>query len=978
MASILTVSIANNTYLIKDNSLSIGDAIDQPKACSFQIEDPAGNGAFFKGMPVTITDSVKGVLYTGYVDKPAAVNLYPNAYRQWQTACLDQTLLAMQRTSNSIYNTQPAAVILCDQLQNILADEGVTGAYALDYNHLQSDWTAGSAQLTGVVAATNTGNGNVGDGDLELAPAGSPLSYTDDFSTGTLANTHYSNGALSLASTHGIQLLGTAIQGNANPYVYYKIWNGSSAWASGDQLRYDVFISSTSPKQEAGVDIAFTDGTTLRDNSSNITDQNGIAPHPSNDLSGFATDQWYSRVFTLTPFAGKTVAYVSVALEGDSNGSYAAYFRKIRQTDSSGVQKTGFFTNSLQTSEIIGLSAYINVSLTSCTVYEMTGTRTAPPISLSSLNIPQTSLMSWVAPAISSSLTPTVASTNGTLPTVDIQTSIDNGATWQSCANYAPIPNLLAGMTVTGRNLLLKQVFTQIGPDPTLSPTLTGLALAIQPSYTATKTDVIQTEMTQADWNAGTTTHISANSDNTLTLNESSQNWNDGPLTGQTLFGSSGTFQELQAGQIYVACNAGATSDVRSRLDFAGTWTDFIAEVDIAIGTAIGNTTVGLVYRTTGWSNTQNTFAYKAWYTPGTINLGHGTNGGADSYTSIASVAVALSSGTIHRMRVVATGSSHQVYLDGVLYINATDATYGAAGYLGLAFYNNAADGHVHGGLFDNFGVTHFLTGTFTSVSQSLAAAGTYGNSLIAWQEAIDPTGTTSLTVQTSINGGSTYQVCTNGGTIPNLVPGQSLSGVSLLIQVLFVSPSANLTPILSGLTAWIIGQFNASGTRTNLPLASDTFARANVASGFGTATDTKTYTKVGTGTTDVNANEGQISATTGDVEMVLGTNTASDVDGTVKFAVSTTTMQAGMELRRIDNNNFYRLYATTTSLTLVQMASGVLLTLASVVLALSINTSYRMRFRIAGDGPILLYGRVWLDGVSEPVDWSQGVTYEQ
>lgn len=826
--NILTATIASVGYAIQNNSLKFSDKVNQRSTCSFTLVDAAGTASFSKGQPVVISDSVLGTLFSGFVNKPKANVLYPNASRRWTIDCLDQIWCADKVVSDIVYNNQPASVILCDQLQTILAAEGVTGAYALDYEHYETDWAAGGATLSGVVATANTGDGNVGDGDLELSPAGTLLSYTDTLSAGTLTNVAVVNGALELASTQGLQLLGTAVQGlSANPYIYYQIWAGSVGIATGDTLVYDVWIASSSPAQEAGADFGCTDGTTLRDFSPAIVDQNGIAAHPSNDLSGFATDQWYTRTFILTPLAGKTIAYASVALEGNSNGNYTAYFRHVKQLDNTGALKQTFFATSLQTSQIIGLNSYENYALNQCTVYGMSGTRTAPNISLTSLSIPKTSLIDWVAPSIASSLTPTIPSVNSTLPTLDVQTSVDAGVTWQSCTSYAAIPNMLAGMSMSGLNLMLRQVFTMLGTDPTLTPTLTGLALSIQPSYAATKADVVQSESTQANWNAGTLTRLAANANNSLTLNEVSQNWNAGPLANQTLYGSSGPFQELQAGKIYVACNAGATSDVRSRLDFAGQWQNFTAEVDIAIGTAIGSTTVGMVYRTTGWSNTENTFAWKVWYTPGSLNLGYGTNGGADSYTAVASQAITLSSGTYHHMKLVVNGTTHQVYMDGVLIINITSSQYNQSGYLGLAFYNHAADGLVHGGLFDNFGICAALTGTWQSVTLALSGAVAVGNSLIAWQEAPDPTGLTTLVVQTSIDGGATYQACTNGSTIPGLTTGLSLSGKTLIIQILFTSPNAALTPVVTGLTAWIIGQFNATGHWISPALALTNVGRA-------------------------------------------------------------------------------------------------------------------------------------------------------
>ncbi len=818
MSSTLTITVSGTPIAFIQDSLKISQKINTRTSCTFTILDTLGTAVYVKGQPVVVSDSVLGVLFSGFVNKPVAINLYPNPHRLLTIDCLDQVWLADKRVSNTIYNNQQAAVIVCDQTQTILSQEGVTGAYALDYNHYETDWAAGGASLSGVVATANTGDGNVGDGDLELSPAGTLLSYTDNFSAGTLTNVVDSSGTLELASTQGLQLLGTAVQGNSNPYIYYQIWTGSVSLASGDKLVYDVWTADTCPAQEAGADLGFTDGATLKDYTPTIVDQNGIGAHPSNDLSGFATDQWYTRTFDLTPMynAGHTtIAFTSVALEGNSNGSYAAYFRHIKLVNSSGGLKQTFFESSLQSNQIIGLAAYINYSLLQCTVYEMSGTRVAPSISLTSMSIPKTSLIDWVAPAIASSLTPTVPSTNKTLPTVDIQTSIDNGATWQSCANYAAIPNILAGMSMSGRSLQLQQVFTMAGPDPTLTPTLTGVSLSIQPSYAATKADVIQSESTTAEWNAGTLSHLLA-ANNQLLLNESSRSWMQvSDLSDQTLYGvtSGNPGQTTQNGLLELFCN-GSNDDARSRLDFAGQWNNFIAEVDINLGNPVVALAYGLEYRTGTWSDTFNSFGWYAYFIftssggAGTLNLAYASGG---SLNIIATQAITLSSGSQHRIKLIVNGSSHKLYMDGLLQISITDTTYqSVTSYIACHFFNNS--GAAHSGDFSNFGVCESLTGTWQSVTQSLAGATTYGNSLIAWEEVNDPVQTTSLVIQTSIDGGSTYQVCTNGGTIPNLVAGQSLSGVNLIIQALFTSPSANLTPILEGLTAWVIGQFNASG----------------------------------------------------------------------------------------------------------------------------------------------------------------------
>ena len=124
-----------------------------------------------------------------------------------------------------------------------------------------------------------------------------------------------------------------------------------------------------------------------------------------------------------------------------------------------------------------------------------------------------------------------------------------------------------------------------------------------------------------------------------------------------------------------------------------------------------------------------------------------GSNGGANSTTQLASVTLNVSSGNWHRMKVVFNGSTHQIYLDDVLYITVTDSTYTAAGYIGLRCSNSTGNGYT--GFFDNFGIAPALTGTWVSANQSLAGAGTYGNSVIAWRDiSTDPGNTDTILVE--------------------------------------------------------------------------------------------------------------------------------------------------------------------------------------------------------------------------------------
>jgi hypothetical protein len=328
----------------------------------------------------------------------------------------------------------------------------------------------------------------------------------------------------------------------------------------------------------------------------------------------------------------------------------------------------------------------------------------------------------------------------------------------------------------------------------------------------------------------------------------------------------------------------------------------------------------------------------------------------------------------MHRLKVVVNGTNHQISVDGVLLINATDGTYTASGYLGLRAYNGTG-ATIAAGMFDNVGVVAALSGTWQSPAISLTSATTYGSSVVFWDTAGIPDSTCSITGQTSIDGGSTFQPVTNGGAISGLTAGTSLSGKTLILLLTLTASNAPVVPTMNGVTAWVQQQYSSSGTWTNAPLANDTFNRANQ-SGLGTTTDGQAYTQIGTGTVAISSNTGTITNTTGDVHMLPGSKTAGDEQAVTRFQISAATISAGLELRYVDANNFYRLKATQNSLIITSVITNVTRTLASATPTLALNTWYRMRFAVVGDGPINFYGRVWADNATEPATWNVTATF--
>jgi hypothetical protein len=261
----------------------------------------------------------------------------------------------------------------------------------------------------------------------------------------------------------------------------------------------------------------------------------------------------------------------------------------------------------------------------------------------------------------------------------------------------------------------------------------------------------------------------------------------------------------------------------------------------------------------------------------------------------------------------------------------------------------------------------------------SLDTLTTCGGSSINWVEvntqvqtdsSTNTSGSTvsSIIVQTSLNGGSTYTQCTNGGQIPGLIDGASLTNQNILVQVLFNTISQPYAPILRGLSFRVLGKYpGATGIRTTAPLGNDMSITRTVGSGWGAAFDTQAWTQIGTGTTQVSSGTETIADTTGDVNMQLGSRTWTDQDCTIRFKLSASTIEAGITLRYVSPTSYYRLFATTTALTIIKNDGGSILTMNTTPISLTTNTLYYMRFRVIGSTTVQLFGNVWANSTLEP-----------
>ena len=466
------------------------------------------------------------------------------------------------------------------------------------------------------------------------------------------------------------------------------------------------------------------------------------------------------------------------------------------------------------------------------------------------------------------------------------------------------------------------------------------------------------------DWNTGTFSNLRANTGGDISLIGVTRNWDDGVMTGQTLYGNGSPMQDVSNGVYELSCVK--QSETRSRMDFAGLWSgNWTLEVDINIQGDVPRRSV--TFGTTNWGNGDSTYAYAVEVLSTSIEIRRGANSSSGSQQT----SVQLASFTFspkksygwYRLRVVKSGNTYSVSLGGTQYLSVTDSTYTASAYLALRNRNGEQSVSITD-QFDNFGIMQAMSGTWTGPSTSIGGITTIASSSITWDTSLSQGGT--ILVQTSTDGGTTFQTASNGGPISGLAKGSSGSGKSIVVKVTLSTTTTATLPDIRNLQWAVLGGYVASGTRTTVPLAIDYMDRANVAPPSA-ASDGQTYAKTGTGTDAISGNELTITNTTGDVYEKLGSKTAGDSEDSTRFSLSASTMAAGIMLRYVDANNWYLLKATTTLLSLVKNSAGVQSTLNSVAVTLTVGTFYRMRLRVVGELPAQLSGRTWTDGQAEP-----------
>src|SRR6266568_798348 len=157
-----------------------------------------------------------------------------------------------------------------------------------------------------------------------------------------------------------------------------------------------------------------------------------------------------------------------------------------------------------------------------------------------------------------------------------------------------------------------------------------------------------------------------------------------------------------------------------------------------------------------------------------------------------------------------------------------------------------------------------------------------------------------------------------------------------------------------------------------------DTFLRSNVASGWGTGTDGKSWVldNAPTGTQDVTSNEGHIvnSGTATVPDFIYGSSvTTTDTDVSIRVQFTNTGDECIPLLRRQSAGNFYYGgYDAGSGKQIKKRVANSGTSLASAAFTATTNIFYWIRFQAIGS---TLRMRMWQDGTSEPGVWDVTIT---
>ncbi len=448
-------TIGGVAVLIEDGgTLSIQTKLDERDRCRFIAADPTGTAIFFKDQKVVITETVAGTLFTGYVNKAKRLNLVPNPFVYWDIDCLPPQYALDKRTSNRQYTNQYAGAIVADLYNRYMAPEGIIASTAVQIVTTPADWNMGS--LSGVVGAST-----VGDGDLELLSSdslGATFNSTAQWNLGTFTNLgNGTQGDIALIGQtrnwdDGVKT-GQTLYGNGAPSdsvtggQYYLFCNAQSEtrsrldfaglWSGNYTIEVDIDVQGDVPRR----------GLTWQ--TTNFTNGDGSYAYALELLStsmeirrgtnGGANSSTQLGSITFSPKLAYGLYRVRIVKSGSTFSAYLNGTFQFSVTDST-YSAAGYIAlrnrNSEQSVSIIDHFDNFGV------LQALSGTWVSPAQALDAITTIAGTVISWDA------------SLNAA--TIKVETSVDNGATYQPASNGGSISGLTIGGSGAGKTLKIR------------------------------------------------------------------------------------------------------------------------------------------------------------------------------------------------------------------------------------------------------------------------------------------------------------------------------------------------------------------------------------------------------------------------------------------------------------------------------------------------------------------------------------------
>lgn len=177
--------------------------------------------------------------------------------------------------------------------------------------------------------------------------------------------------------------------------------------------------------------------------------------------------------------------------------------------------------------------------------------------------------------------------------------------------------------------------------------------------------------------------------------------WDDNSVSGLTLFGSSPSHAATAS---RYSLTAAGNQDARARIDAIGNVQNFALEADVEVRG--GGDYSGFIYRTSTWSNTLNTWAWRLGIDTGGGQLRTGSNSGSNLGNTVqASWSTSYSTGQILRVRLEVNGRRHRVLVNGAEVLVHDSDVHNNAGQIALYHGQVGVSGSTT--TFDNLAVNY-------------------------------------------------------------------------------------------------------------------------------------------------------------------------------------------------------------------------------------------------------------------------------